>query len=241
MESEKSGFIFLMIYALFWGFALASKSMVLIPVLFLVGIIAVALFKRQVTNMFYANAPRVKNNYVVVYFLKNAVKKPLKYFVIPDETGHGIIENGIYNLEKKDALPDDFSFKGRLHFLIEEGNPIPVKAEIKELSQSKILFKYEGKLFFEEAQGFTLSDPDKDRLKTWAFTVKRALVTTWFKILYAEVRQWAFIIAIIVAVVGIGISFYEYQYIQSVQPLISTIYQHTVIENASMIIKPNGG
>lgn len=240
MNAEKTGRIIVLLYLMGVGFSLASGNLTLQPIMILAGLAGYALFKREVSNIFLSSSPRSRNNYVVCYFTKNANKKPLKYFVVPDETGYGKIENGNYDLSKANALPDELSFKGRLHFLIEEGNPIPVKAEIKELDKTNVLFIQDGKIFFEASRGYQLSDPDQDKIKTWAFSVQRALVTTWFKVLYAEARQWAFIIALLVAVIGIAISIYEYNYIQSVQPLVSAIYQHTVIENASMIIRPSG-
>ena len=236
MESEKLGMPLLAIYSLFWGIAIASRNMVLTPVLILIAILSYALFKRQVTNMAYSNFPRLKNKYIVVYFIKSAVRLPLKFFVIPDETGYGIIEAGRYKLEKENALPDDPSFKGRLHFIVEEGNPLPVQAEIEEIQKSKILFRHEGKIFFEGVHKYNLSDPDKDILRTLAFSFHRSLVTTWFKILYAEVKQWAFIIAMIGLVAAVAVSLYEFQYIQSVNPLVQQIYQRTIIENGSMYI-----
>jgi hypothetical protein len=192
---------------------------------------------RVTKNTLYALFPKYRREFVVVWFIKNASRKSLKYYIIPDESGYATIEKGKYNLESKNALPDEDAFNNRLHFLVEEGNPIPIKAEIQHITNSKVLFTFKGKIYFKGAQGYKLSDPDKDRIKNWAFTIQRALVTTWFKILYAEVKQWAFILAMAGFIIAALVGYYEYTVIQSMNPMIQAIYQHTIIENASVLIK----
>jgi hypothetical protein len=207
-------------------------------IILIFGIVGIYLSNpRAAKNFIFAVIPKFRREFVVVWFIKKASRKPLKFYVIPDETGYGKIENGKYNLEKENALPDEEIFNGRLHFLVEEGNPIPVKAKIQEITKNKVLFVHKGKLYFKGAQGYELSDPDKDKLRTWAFSIQRALVTTWYKVLYAEVRQWAFIIAVIAFGVMVIVSLYEYQTIQNTNLMVNTIYQHTIIENGSVLIK----
>lgn len=192
---------------------------------------------RAAKNFIYLIIPKFRREFVVVWFLKTATKKPLKFYVIPDETGYADIEKGKYNLDVSNALPDEDLFKGRLNFLVEEGNPIPIKAEIQKVSVKSVLFSYKNKLYFAGAQGYKLNDPDKDKIRTWAFSLKRAFVVTWYKVLYAEVRQWAFIIAIIAFAIMLIVSLYEYQAIQTMNPMVQAIYQHTIIENATVAIK----
>ena len=209
------------------------------------------MFPRQTKNFIYTIVPKWNREYVVVYFRKMATKKPLKYYVRPDEkTGFGTIEKGSYDLHKDHALKNIPLFKNRLHFLVDEGNSIPIHADIVEVSDISKLFIYKSKIFFDK--GISVDEkpheyvcpechktvvPDKSIIRTWAFRVKSALTTQAYDFIYGEKRQWAFIIALVAAVIAIIVGLYAISEFQKYKPLVETIYQRTILGNETLVIK----
>lgn len=209
------------------------------------------MFPRQSKNLIYTIVPKWNREFVVVYFRKMATKKPLKYYVRPNEkTGFGTIEKGSYDLHKDHALKNIPLFKNRLHFLVDEGNSIPVHADIVEVDDISKLFVYKRKIFFDK--GISVHEhpheyvcpechktiiPDKSIIRTWAFRVKSALTTQAYDFIYGEKRQWAFIIALVAAVIAIVVALYAVSEIQYIKPLVTVIYERTIAGNETMVIR----
>ena len=210
-----------------------------------------AMFPRQSRNFIYTVVPKWNREFVVVHFRKMATRKPLIYYVRPDEkTGLGTIDKGSYDLHKDHALKNIPLFKNRLHFLVDEGNSIPVHADIIEVDDVSKIVVYRKKLFFNKAVSLNEKPheyicpechktivPDKSIIRTWAFRVKSALTTQAYDFIYGEKRQWAFIIAIAAAVVAVVVALYAVSEIQQIKPLVNVIYERTIVGNETMVIR----
>ena len=224
-------------------------SFLILTVVFL-GTLYVA-FPRQFKNTVYAIIPKWRREFVVVHFMKHATKIPLKYHIIPDKkTGQGEIEGGEYDLSDDNAMPDIPMFNKRLHFLVHEGNPIPDKVTLNEISDKDKLFVFKKKLFINkvvelESESAISECPEchkkvilnKSPIVTWAFRVKAALTTQAYNFIYGEKRQWAFIIAIVVAGISIIVMIYTVSEFQRYKPMIETIYQRTILGNETLVIR----
>ncbi len=197
-----------------------------------------ACFPRQSKNLILNTIPKLRREYVVVHFRKMATKTPLIYFVIPDsKTGFAKIEKGQYDLRRENALPDIPLFKNRLHFLVDEGDSIPVRTTLTDLDQADVLYKYKGNIFFNSAVGVKETPHTKEAFKFWAFRVDSAFKSIAYDFIFGEKRQWAFIFALFACLVALGIAVYAVLEIQHMKPLVDTIYSRTILGNETLVIK----
>ncbi len=208
-------------------------------------------FPRQFKNTVYAIVPKWRREFVVVHFIKHATQSPLKYHIIPDKkTRFGSIEGGEYDLSDDNAMPNSPIFRKRLNFLVQEGNSIPVKTTLTEITDTQKLFVFKNKLFVNRVVELSSESAIKEcpechkkvvlnnaPIITWAFRVKSALTTQAYDFIYGEKRQWAFIIAIVFGVITFIGLLYAISEIQQIKPLVETIYQRTIVGNETLIIR----
>ncbi len=207
-------------------------------------------FQRKCNNLIYKIAK--KRDYVVIYFRKDANRQPLKYNLVPNRITKFVkIQGGMYDCSKEHALPMIPDFQGRLHFLIHEGNSIPIHSQISQLSDQDVIIKIGNKIIVsnyaikENANEYICPKCHETIIvnhgvyRYWANRVKAALTTQAYEFIYGEKKAWALIIAIIALVIAIGVGVYEFSEIQKISPLVETIYQRTVVGNETLVIKPS--